>query len=174
MPKTLFDLKARSAINQDLGRALRRDCLSEILLERKTNPARCSWTAVLHNCHKGIVLVHWLWQQVVRRAREAETQPEELSPLKCIISFTARWESRKALNVTTICSTSPKTESSGSRTCILPMQGTTIRRPIESHPSEAIRHIFLKRVTNGRKAKSQKKQKLNKNSFLIVVEADPN
>ena len=80
MPKTLFDLKARSAIDQDLGRALRRDCLSEILLERKTNPARSSWTAVTHNCHKGIVLAHRLRQQVVRGAREAEALPEELSP----------------------------------------------------------------------------------------------
>ena len=37
MPKTLYNLIAHCAIDQDLGRALQRDCLSDILLgERKS------------------------------------------------------------------------------------------------------------------------------------------
>ena len=35
MPKTLFDLVHNAPSDQDLGRALQRDCLSDILLVRK-------------------------------------------------------------------------------------------------------------------------------------------
>ena len=40
MPKILFDFSAQCAIDQELGRALERDCLSDILGEMESNPAR--------------------------------------------------------------------------------------------------------------------------------------
>ena len=79
------------------------------------------------------MLAHRLWQQVVQGAREAEAQPEELS----LNSFY------------------PQTESSGSRTCILPMKGTTIRSIESITRQKPYDTFFFKRIASGRKAKSQ-------------------